>query len=87
MYKFIAAFLVVTLVSCPRTAGTVTGVTVSSSQTTVTTSGSSILSATVTGIGVFSKAVSWGIVSGGGSLTLNGSGATGLLLQNHSRHC
>lgn len=76
MRLFMATLLLAaSLVSCQWT-GAVTGVTVTSTPANVIINSSSVLSAKVTGTGSFSPNVSWSIVSGGGSLNLNGSGAT-----------
>jgi hypothetical protein len=78
MYKWsiTTLLLVATLVSCPSPTGTITSVSVSANPISVNTNASSAISATVTGTGGFSQAVSWSIVSGGGTLNLSGAGAT-----------
>jgi hypothetical protein len=76
MYKlFIAALLLFSLGSCINS-GTITDVTLSANPTSVVIGGSSVLSAVITGTGVYSKNLTWSIVSGGGTLKLDGSGTT-----------
>jgi hypothetical protein len=67
--------LAAALVSCPK--DEITGINATATPATITSAATSSLTATVSGTGVFSLAVNWSIVSGGGSLSSNtGSSVT-----------
>ena len=55
------------LVGCPT--AKITGISANASPTSITSGGTSSLSATVTGTGSFDSGVSWTVLSGGGSLS------------------
>ena len=68
----------IALVSCPNDTGAsvkITGIDASATPATITSSTTSSLTATVSGTGAFNAAVSWSILSGGGSLSASTGGS------------
>ncbi len=68
--------LAAALVACPPTVtDKITGIDASATPATIASAATSSLTATVSGTGTFNTAVSWSIVSGGGSLSANTGGS------------
>ena len=72
MKALLVPFLIVVLVACPPTlTDKITGIDASAKPATIASGATSSLTATVSGTGTFNAAVSWSIISGGGSLSSN----------------
>jgi hypothetical protein len=78
MKALLVPFLITVLVACPPTVtDKITGIDASATPATIASGTTSSLTATVSGTGTFNAAVSWSILSGGGTLSAtNGSSVT-----------
>jgi sugar lactone lactonase YvrE len=75
MKSLLVPFLIVVLVACPPiVTDKITNVDASATPATIASAATSSLTATVSGTGTFNAAVSWSIVSGGGSLSSSTGG-------------
>jgi|GEM_PF-4550703 len=76
MFKRISVLALSSTLLLSACTGTPTGITATANPTTVSSGGTSTLSATLTGTGSFNIGVGWEIKSGGGSLSKNYDGST-----------
>lgn len=75
MKALLVPFLIAVLVACPPTVtDKITGIDASATPATINSGATSSLTATVGGTGSFNAAVSWDILSGGGSLSATTGG-------------